>query len=510
MTDTNATSKPYDTMPLAPLNTPCADNTDGLCCGTGECWLCPLNKIDADSGVPFQSRVEPWMLSCFGAKVSRDRTERSHRFLEEALELVQAVGCTASEARQLVDYVFSRPVGELSQEVGGVMVTLAALCLAQNVDMHAAGETELARVWTKIDVIRAKHAAKPKHSPLPGKVDNSDLRQALQRATAVARDELVADWANRRTDSLDGWINELLTLREHRNPIPEFARTAMLTIAHGLARHRPEAFSHDATERDVICKRMRRVARAAGVEAAMPEDDMLYACIGTLLGTIAGALERVAERPPLRLMHQAFRTRETEGDPDPTKRHYSMVFSFPSMADLRAAEIEWLALTDRQRAPETAGQAEPIRLLAPQPAPPCDVVPGKVQCAKCGFSLQRVNLYMLSGTTGAGGEETEPCPNDGTPLLPVTWEQEAREAWKMAEQQFDRAHALEVAGAELVACKDLKDEESRQRQRRDVAISRNPEATAAVDAMRDEYNRRKPIAWAVMRALLRPEGIIHG
>ena len=39
-----------------------------------------------------------------------------HRFLEEALELVQACGATASEAHQLVDYVYGRPVGEPAQE----------------------------------------------------------------------------------------------------------------------------------------------------------------------------------------------------------------------------------------------------------------------------------------------------------------------------------------------------------------------------------------------------------
>ena len=115
----------------------------------------------------FQARVQPWMMACFGAKISADRAERNHRLLEESLELVQACGCTASEARQLVDYVYGRPVGERAQEVGGVMVTLAALCLAQGLDMHAAGETELARIWTKVKVIRAKQAAKPKHSPLP-------------------------------------------------------------------------------------------------------------------------------------------------------------------------------------------------------------------------------------------------------------------------------------------------------------------------------------------------------
>ena len=116
---------------------------------------------------PFQARVQPWVMACFGAKISADRAERNHRLLEESLELVQACGCTASEAHQLVDYVYGRPVGERAQEVGGVMVTLAALCLAQGLDMYAAGETELARIWTKVEAIRAKRAAKPKHSPLP-------------------------------------------------------------------------------------------------------------------------------------------------------------------------------------------------------------------------------------------------------------------------------------------------------------------------------------------------------
>lgn len=125
----------------------------------------PASPPPADVG--FQAGVQQWMLSCFGREVSADKTERNHRFLEEALELVQALGCPPSEAHQLVDYVYGRQVGDAAQEVGGVMVTLAALCLANGLDMAAAGDTELARVWTKIDKIRAKQAAKPKHSPLP-------------------------------------------------------------------------------------------------------------------------------------------------------------------------------------------------------------------------------------------------------------------------------------------------------------------------------------------------------
>lgn len=122
-----------------------------------------LHTVD----ISFQQRVWPWLERCFGVKISGDKIERNHRFLEESIELVQACGCTSSEAHQLVDYVFNRPIGEKSQEVGGVMVTLAALCLANDVNMEDAGYIELHRIWGKMDKIRKKQAAKPKHSPLP-------------------------------------------------------------------------------------------------------------------------------------------------------------------------------------------------------------------------------------------------------------------------------------------------------------------------------------------------------
>jgi len=116
---------------------------------------------------PFQARVEPWMAACFGPRISADTTERNHRFIEEALELVQAGGMPKADVLQLVDYTYGRPIGELHQEVGGVMVTLAALCLAQGLDMHQAAEVELARIWTKVEAIREKQRTKPRGSPLP-------------------------------------------------------------------------------------------------------------------------------------------------------------------------------------------------------------------------------------------------------------------------------------------------------------------------------------------------------
>jgi len=178
----------------------------------------------------FQSRVKPWLLRCFGEEITYNIQERNHRFLEEALERVQASGCTASEAHQLVDYVFNRPVGDKTQETGGVMVTLAALSIADGVDMHQAAEAELQRIWENIDKIRAKQAAKPKHSPLPGLASegrqsadeiskgypiNSTARQfqdsdgnVVPLLTLIKREP---EWADSRIRKLEADINELLT-----------------------------------------------------------------------------------------------------------------------------------------------------------------------------------------------------------------------------------------------------------------------------------------------------------
>ena len=128
------------------------------------------SKQAAGEAVAFQSRVQPWMLECFGAEIAGDMVERGDRFLEESLELLQAHGYDRSRIATLVDYVWGRPIGEPAQEVGGVMVTLAAYCLAAGIDMHEAGETELARILRPeiIEKIRRKQASKNGiHTPLP-------------------------------------------------------------------------------------------------------------------------------------------------------------------------------------------------------------------------------------------------------------------------------------------------------------------------------------------------------
>lgn len=131
------------------------------------------------SKLSFQDGVAQWMLECFGPAVVGDKTERADRFIEEALELVQSVGYPAERVMALLSYVYGRELGEPAQEVGGTMVTLAAFCISHGIDMDEAAKTELARVWTKIEAIRAKQAAKPKGSALP----------IAQPSTVVTRQE---------------------------------------------------------------------------------------------------------------------------------------------------------------------------------------------------------------------------------------------------------------------------------------------------------------------------------
>lgn len=135
-----------------------------------------LAQHEACSGGPvllaerYQDNVMTWAVACFGQTTAEDKQERVFRFFEEAAELAQAAGMTQAEGADLLAYVYDRPEGEPSQEVGGVMVTLAALCAAFGLDLQRSANAELARVWGKIEKIRAKHESKPQYvkTPLPG------------------------------------------------------------------------------------------------------------------------------------------------------------------------------------------------------------------------------------------------------------------------------------------------------------------------------------------------------
>ena len=126
----------------------------------------------------FQGRVARWMARIFQPSLYCDMTERGDRLLEEVLELLQSKGYDPARVQTLVDYVYGRPVGEPAQEVGGVMVTLAAYCSMADLDMLAEGARELSRIEQPeiMERIRKKQEAKRAlcfDTPLPG---NSDAK----------------------------------------------------------------------------------------------------------------------------------------------------------------------------------------------------------------------------------------------------------------------------------------------------------------------------------------------
>lgn len=124
------------------------------------------------AALKFQRQVGAWQQECFPDTAKTPLLERCDRFLEEVLELLQSQGYPAERIAELVAYVYRRPVGDPASEIGGVLVTLAALCGTAGIDMHAAGDAELARISTpeRMAKLGAKNAGWDAASPLPGGV----------------------------------------------------------------------------------------------------------------------------------------------------------------------------------------------------------------------------------------------------------------------------------------------------------------------------------------------------
>ncbi|MBN5032628.1 hypothetical protein JY448_03105 [Stenotrophomonas maltophilia] len=149
------------------------DEGRNICCPDCDLGSACAGDTRQPVGRSFQAGVAEWMGRCFLPSLYSNMTERGDRLLEEVLELLQAHGYDRARVPTLVDYVFGRPVGEPAQEVGGVMVTLAGYCWVAGLDMHAAGDAELARINQPevMAKIRAKQEAKNAlhfDTPLPG------------------------------------------------------------------------------------------------------------------------------------------------------------------------------------------------------------------------------------------------------------------------------------------------------------------------------------------------------
>jgi hypothetical protein len=67
-------------------------------------------------------------------------------------------------------------------------------------------------------------------------------------------------------------------------------------------------------------------------------------------------------------------------------------------------------------------------------------MPGQFRCPKCGFQLSKQTMSMTQGCIGTTQEnrESDPCPNDGTMMLHVTYREQLEVYADRLKQELDR------------------------------------------------------------------------
>lgn len=128
-------------------------------------------RTDIDSN-DIQERIVDWAYKTFDHDCVHDLDERILRFFEEAVELAQSCNLPKEVAHQMIDHIYSLKVGELHQEIGGVIVSLAVLCHAHNESMLGNAETEYNRCILNIEKIRNKQKQK---QFISSKIKTSDV-----------------------------------------------------------------------------------------------------------------------------------------------------------------------------------------------------------------------------------------------------------------------------------------------------------------------------------------------
>lgn len=107
-----------------------------------------------------QARLARFVVATWGQDAAAPH-ERALRLLEEALELVQAVGVIEEQAGRLVKYTFGRPAGDPQQEAGGVGIALLGMAASLGFSADKAEAAELARIEAlPAEHFRKRHNAK--------------------------------------------------------------------------------------------------------------------------------------------------------------------------------------------------------------------------------------------------------------------------------------------------------------------------------------------------------------
>lgn len=94
-----------------------------------------------------QTQIRLWVETRLGEAAMHPH-ERGSRQHEESTELFQALGGTREEAHRIVDHVFDKESGVISQELGGAALTLIAAAEGSNYNLGACANAELFRIFS--------------------------------------------------------------------------------------------------------------------------------------------------------------------------------------------------------------------------------------------------------------------------------------------------------------------------------------------------------------------------
>lgn len=95
--------------------------------------------------VDIQKRCRRWVETRLGM-AAMEPHERAMRMLEEACELAQSLGVNREEAQKLLHVVYSKPPGDVRQELGGAALTLLACADACGELLGECAKREMERV----------------------------------------------------------------------------------------------------------------------------------------------------------------------------------------------------------------------------------------------------------------------------------------------------------------------------------------------------------------------------
>lgn len=98
----------------------------------------------------FQHDVWDWYETMFrGTREEHTTKTLGMRFLEEALELAQAVGLSKEDVMRQMEYTFSRPKGTVESEIAGTIITLQHIAGDHIIDVQDEALKELRRISTQ-------------------------------------------------------------------------------------------------------------------------------------------------------------------------------------------------------------------------------------------------------------------------------------------------------------------------------------------------------------------------